>query len=145
MSAATAVFDGGFNWFKTGITAGLLLVGTMLLGLAYLAAPGFREWLTATLGVGWAIALGFGLAVSLAAVYRPGWLFTGWRWWSALTIVAVTAVAGLSLWQGDSGPSYTYGMAGQWGYALTGGQTWVVALEVVVALVVISLLVVRRA
>ena len=145
MSAATAVFDGGFNWFKTGITAGLLLVGTMLLALAYLAAPGFREWLTATLGVGWAIVLGFGLAVSLAAVYRPGWLFSGWRWWSALAIVAVTAVAGLSLWQGDSGPSYTYGMAGQWGYVLTGGQTWVVALEVVVAMVAISLLVVRRA
>ena len=124
MSTATAAFTGGFNWFKTGITAGVLVVAAMLFAVAYLACRNFQEWLMASLAVAWVVAAGYGLAVLLAAVYRPSSLLRGWRWWSALAIVAVIAVGGLTFWQGDSGASYTYGMAGRWGYALTGGHLW---------------------
>lgn len=145
MSTATAAFTGGFNWFKTGITAGVLLVGAMLFALVYLAKPEFQQWLMVTLGVGWAVAAGFGVTVLLAIVYRPTSLVSGWRWWSSLAIVAATAVGGLTFWQGDSGASYAYGMAGRWGYALTGGQMWFGLLELLAALVVISLLLVPGA
>ncbi len=145
MSTATAAFNGGFNWFKTGITAGVLLVGTMLFALVYLAIPEFHDWLMATLGVGWAVTAGFGLGVLLAMIYRPMSLVRGWRWWSSLAIVAVTAVAGLTFWQGESGPSYAYGMAGPWGYALTGGQIWLWLIEFIAALVLVSLLLVPKA
>ncbi len=145
MSTATAAFTGGFNWFKTGITAGVLSVGAMLFALVYLAKPEFQQWLMVTLGVGWAVAAGFGVAVLLAIVYRPTSLVNGWRWWSSLAIVVATAVGGLTFWQGDSGASYAYGMAGRWGYALTGGQTWFGLLELLAALVVISMLLVPGA
>jgi DNA segregation ATPase FtsK/SpoIIIE-like protein len=145
MSTATAAFTGGFNWFKTGITAGVLLVGAMLFALVYLAKPEFQQWLMVTLGVGWAVAAGFGVTVLLAIVYRPTSLVSGWRWWSSLAIVAATAVGGLTFWQGDSGASYAYGMAGRWGYALTGGQIWFGLLELLAALVVISMLLVPGA
>ena len=145
MSTATAALTGGFNWFKTGITAGVLLVGAMLFALVYLAKPEFQQWLMVTLGVGWAVAAGFGVTVLLAIVYRPTSLVSGWRWWSSLAIVAATAVGGLTFWQGDIGASYAYGMAGRWGYALTGGQMWFGLLELLAALVVISLLLVPGA
>ena len=145
MSTATASLTGGFNWFKTGITAGLLLVGAMVFALAYLAIPEFQEWLMATLGAGWAVAAGLGLAVLLAMVYRPAGLVRGWKWWSALAIVAAVAVAGLTFWQGESGASYAYGMAGRWGYALTDGQFGWWLVEFLAALMVISLLLVPKA
>ena len=144
MSVATAAFTGGFNWFKTGITAGVLVVSTMLFAVAYLAAPNFQEWLTASLGVGWAVAAGYGLTVLLAMVYRPKSLVQGWKWWSALAIVAFVAVGGLTLWQGDRGAFYVYGMAGQWGYALTGGHLWMWLIHLVGALVIVSLLLVPQ-
>ena len=145
MSTATAAFTGGFNWFKTGITAGVLAVGAMVFAVAYLAMPGFQEWLVASLGVGWAVAAGYGLAVFLAMVYRPTSLVRGWRWWLALGIVAVVAVGGLTFWQGESGASYAYGMAGQWGYALTGTHLWVWLIHLIGGLVVVSLLLVPQA
>lgn len=145
MSTATAAFTGGFNWFKTGITAGVLVVGAILFAVAYLAVPGFQNWLNASLGIGWTVVAFFGLAVLLAMVYRPTSLVRGWRWWSALAAVAVIAVAGMTLWQGDSGASYAYGMAGQWGYALTGGHLWMWSIQFLGALVIVSLLLVPKA
>ena len=145
MSTTTAAFTGGFNWFKTGITAGVLAVAAMVLAVAYLAVPGFQEWLTASLGAGWIVAGGYGLAAFLAMVYRPTSLVRGWRWWLALGIVAVVAVGGLTFWQGESGASYAYGMAGQWGYALTGTHLWVWLIHLIGGLVVVSLLLVPQA
>ena len=145
MSTATAAFTGGFNWFKSGITAGVLVVAAMLFAVAYLAIPDFQEWLVASLGMGWVVVAGYGLAVLLAMVYRPTSLLRGWKWWSALAIVAVVAVGGLTLWQGDSGASYAYGMAGRWGYALTGGYLWMWLIHFVGGLVILSLLLVPQA
>ncbi len=145
MSTATAAFTGGFNWFKTGIVVGVLVVVAMLFAVAYLAMPEFQEWLTASLGVAWAVAVGYGLAVFLATIYRPSSLLQGWRWWSALAIVAVVAVGGLTLWQGDSGASYAYGMAGRWGYALTGAYLWMWLIHLFGGLVILSLLLVPHA
>ena len=145
MSTATAAFTGGFNWFKTGITVGVLTVSAMLFAVAYLAVPGFQEWLVASLGAGWAVAAGYGLAVFLALVYRPASLVRGWRWWSALAILAFIVVGGLTLWQGDSGASYAYGMAGQWGYALTGTHLWMWSIHLIGGLVIVSLLLVPQA
>ena len=145
MSTATAAFSGGFPWFKTGITAGMLLVGAMLFGVVYLAVPNFEGWLMASLGVGWAVAAGYGLAVLLATIYRPTSLLRGWRWWSALAAVAFVVVGGLTFWQGESGASYVYGMAGQWGYALTGGHRWMWLIHIVGAIVIVSLLLIPRA
>ena len=145
MSTTTAAFTGGFNWFKTGITAGVLAVGAMVFAVAFMAMPGFPEWLIASLGVGWAVAGGYGLAVFLAMVYRPTSLVRGWRWWLALGIVAFVAVGGLTFWQGESGASYAYGMAGQWGYALTGAHLWVWLIHLIGGLVVVSLLLVPQA
>ena len=145
MSTTTAAFTGGFNWFKTGITAGVLAVGAMVFAVAFMAMPGFQEWLVASLGVGWAVAGGYGLAVFLAMVYRPTSLVRGWRWWLALGVVAVVAVGGLTFWQGESGASYAYGMAGQWGYALTGTHLWVWLIHLIGGLVVVSLLLVPQA
>ena len=145
MLAATAAFTGGFNWFKTGITAGVLVVSTMLFAVAYLAAPNFQGWLTASLGTGWVVAAGYGLAVLLAMIYRPTSLVQGWKWWLALSVVAFVAVSGLTLWQGDSGVSYAYGMAGQWGYALTGAHLWMWLIHLVGGLVIVSLLLVPQA
>ncbi len=145
MSTATAVFTGGFNWFKTGITAGVLGVAAMLFAVAYLAVPEFPDWLNASLGIGWAVVTAFGLAVLLAMVYRPSSLVRGWRWWSALAAVAITAVGGLTFWQGDTGASYAYGMAGEWGYALTGRHLWMWIIQLLGALVIVSLLLVPHA
>ena len=145
MSTATAAFTGGFNWFKSGITAGALVVAAMLFAVAYLAIPDFQEWLVASLGMGWTVVAGYGLAVLLAMVYRPTSLLRGWKWWSALAIVAVVAVGGLTLWQGDSGASYAYGMAGRWGYALTGGYLWMWLIHLLGGLVILSLLLVPHA
>ena len=104
MSTATAAFTGGFNWFKTGITAGALVAAAMLFAVAYLAAPDFPDWLMASLGLGWAVVAGYGLALLLALVYRPGSLVRGWKWWSALAVVAVTVIGALTLWQGGKRP-----------------------------------------
>ena len=145
MSTATAVFFGGFNWFKTGITAGVLLVGAMLFAVVYLAVPGFEGWLMASLGVAWAVVAGYGLAALLAMVYRPTSLLRGWRWWSALAAVAFVMVGALTFWQGESGVTYAYGMAGQWGYALTGGHIWMWSIHIIGALVIVSLLLVPKA
>ena len=142
---ATAAFTGGFNWLKTGITAGVLVVAAMLFAAAYLAIPDFQEWLTASLGMGWAAAAGYGLAVFIAMVCRPVSLLRGWRWWSALAVVAIIAVGGLTFWQGDSGASYAYGMAGRWGYALTGGHLWMWLIQLLAAIVIVSLLLVPQA
>ena len=145
MLTATAAFTGGFNWFKSGITAGALVVAAMLFAVAYLAIPDFQEWLVASLGMGWTVVAGCGLAVLLAMVYRPTSLLRGWKWWSALAIVAVVAVGALTLWQGDSGASYAYGMAGRWGYALTGGYLWMWMIHLLGGLVILSLLLVPQA
>ena len=145
MSTATAAFSGGFNWFKTGITSGVLLVGAMLFAVAYLAAPDFEGWLMASLGVGWVVAAGYGLAVLLTMVYRPLSLVRGWRWWSALAAVGFVTVGALTFWQGESGVTYSYGMAGRWGYALTGSHIWMWLIHIIGALVIVSLLLVPRA
>ena len=145
MLTATAAFTGGFNWLKTGITAGVLVAAAMLFAAAYLAIPDFQEWLTASLGMGWAAAAGYGLAVFIAMVCRPASLLRGWRWWSALAVVAVIAVGGLTFWQGDSGASYAYGMAGRWGYALTGAHLWMWLIQLLAAIVIVSLLLVPQA
>ena len=145
MFTATAAFTGGFNWFKTGITAGVLLLGVMLFAVAYLAVPEFQEWLTRSLGMGWAVAAGYGLAALIAMAYRPASLARGWKWWSALVVLAVIAVGGLTFWQGDAGASYAYGMAGQWGYALTGGHLWMWLIHLIVGLAIVSLLLVPQA
>jgi S-DNA-T family DNA segregation ATPase FtsK/SpoIIIE len=145
MSTAATAFTGGFNWFKSGITAGVLVVAAMLFAVAYLAIPDFQEWLVASLGMGWVVVAGCGLVVLLAMVYRPISLVRGWKWWSALAIAAVVAVSGLTLWQGDSGASYAYGMAGQWGYALTGAYFWMWLIHLLGGLVILSLLLVPHA
>ena len=145
MAAAISVFNGDFKWFRTGITAGVLFVGALLFALALLVVPDFPEWLTATLGIGWAVAGGFGLAVFLALIYRPGSLVRGWRWWTALAIAGAATVIGLSFWQGDSGAAYTHGMAGRWGFALTGGRLWLGATEILGGVVVLSLLLIPGA
>ncbi len=145
MSTAATAFTGGFNWFKTGITAGVLVVAAMLFAVAYLAEPDFQEWLAASLGIGWAVAAGCGLAAFLAMVYRPSSLLRAWRWWSALGVVAVVAVGGLTFWQGDTGVSYAYGMAGQWGYALTGRHLWMWSIHFLGGLIIVSLLLVPHA
>ena len=145
MSTATAAYTGSFNWFKTSITVGLLLVGSMLFALVYLLIPEFHEWLMASLGVGWVVVAGFGLAVLLAMIYRPAALVRGWRWWSALAIIAAIAVGGLTFWQGASGASYAYGMAGRWGYAVTGGHLWLWTIHLLAGLVLISLLLIPKA
>ena len=145
MSTATVAFTGGFNWFKSGITAGALVVAAMLFAVAYLALPDFQEWLVASLGMGWVVVAGYGLAVLLATVYRPSSLARGWRWWSALSVVAFIVVGGLTLWQGDSGASYAYGMAGRWGYALTGGYLWMWLIHLLGGLIILGLLLVPQA
>ncbi len=145
MSSATAAFTGGFNWFKSGITVGVVMVAAMLFAVAYLAIPDFQEWLVASLGAGWAVAAGYGLAVFLVLVYRPTSLARGWRWWSALAVAAFIVVGGLTFWQGESGASYAYGMAGQWGYALTGTHLWMWLIHLVGGLVIVSLLLVPHA
>ena len=145
MSTATAAITGGFNWFKLGVTAGVLVVAAMLFAVAYLAIPDFQERLVASLGMGWVVVAGYGLAVLLAMVYRPTSLLRGWKWWSALAVFAVVAVGGLTLWQGDSGVSYAYGMAGRWGYALTGGYLWMWLIHLLGGLFILSLLLVPHA
>ncbi|MDE2787849.1 MAG: DNA translocase FtsK [Chloroflexota bacterium] len=145
MSTATAAFTGGFNWFKTGITAGVLVAAAMLFAVAYLAIPDFQDWLMASLGMGWVVVAGYGLALLLALVYLPTSVVRGWRWWLALAVVAIAAIGALTLWRGDSGASYAYGMAGQWGYALTGGHLWMWLIQLLGAMVIVSLLLVPQA
>ncbi len=136
---------GGANWFRAGITAGILLFGFVVAGVAFLLIPSAREWVMYSLGLGWAPVGGIGAVTLLLLGSRPSALVRGWRWWLVGVILVAGSVGALSFVQGDSGAFYTYGLSGQWGHLLTGGSPALAVVELLAALILISLLVIPGA
>ena len=149
MSTATAAGrrdgGGGVNRLWIGIEAGvLLLMGVALAGAMFLM-PEARERMIAALGYGWVAAGGFGLASLLLLSHKPGALVRGWRWWLVGLLLMLGAIAGLSLIPGESGALYAYGLAGRFGYGLTGGVPALAAAQWVIGLALMGLLVIPGA
>ena len=140
MSTFAASERAGFGWLRWSIELSALL--TALAAVAALAwlIPDLREWLTATLGFGWAAVGLFSVVTLLALAHRPTGLFRGWRWWLAGALVVGIFIGGAAFVRGDAGAFYTYGMSGEWGYALTGGNVGIAVVELSAALVLIGLL-----
>ena len=141
VSVATAA-GSGLNWVRIGIEAGLLLTISVAAAGAILLTPGAMEWLTETLGLGWAVVGGYAALSLLLLTHWPAALARNWRWWLAGLVAAGGAVGGLSFVHGDSGPLYHYGLSGEWGYLLTNGSVGLAAVEAIIALAVIGLLVI---
>ena len=136
---------GGINWFRVGIAAGVLLFSFVVAGMVILLAPPVRESLEYSLGIGWAPVGALAAATLFLLVSRPTALLRGWRWWLVAAIAVAMAVVSLSLVQGKSGIFYAYGLAGEWGHLLTAGRPALAVVELLAALVVISLLAVPGA
>ena len=135
----------GINWLWIGIETGILLLAGAALAGAMFLAPGLRERMIATLGYGWAVVGAFGVVSLLLAIHRPVVLAHGWRWWLAGVLVVLGLIVGLSLLPGESGVLYAYGMAGRFGYGLTGGLPALAAAQWAVGLALIGLLVIPAA
>ena len=142
MSTLTAAGGPGLGWLRLSIELSVLLIASVAAAAVAWFVPGVREWLTATLGFGWAAVGAFGMAALLALLHWPSGIINGWRWWLTAALVVGILVVGVSFVRGDAGTFYTYGMAGQWGYALTGGSVGIAALEFIAALALIGLLVI---
>ena len=142
MSTLAAAGGPGLGWLRLSIELSVLLAASVAAAAVAWFVPGVREWLTGTLGFGWAPVGVFGMATLLALLHWPSGLLNGWRWWLAGALFAGILVVGASFVRGDAGTFYTYGMSGEWGYALTGGSVGIAALELVAALAMIGLLVI---
>ena len=140
MSTFAASEGGGFGWLRWLIELSVLLAAAVAVAALALLMPDLREWLTYTLGFGWAVVGLFLVATLLALAHWPAGLFRGWRWWLAGALVVGMLIVGAAFVRGDAGTFYTYGMAGEWGYALTGGRVGIAVLELSAALVLIGLL-----
>lgn len=140
MSTFAASEGGGFGWLRWLIELSVLLAAAVAVAALALLMPDLREWLTYTLGFGWAAVGLFAVATLLALLHRPAGLFRGWRWWLAGALVVGMLIVCAAFVRGDAGAFYTYGMAGEWGYALTGGNVGIAVLELSAALVLIGLL-----
>ena len=148
MSTATAAARGdagGINRLRVGIEAGLLLLGGIGLAGAMFLMPEARERMIAALGYGWAAVGGFALASLLLLAHKPAALARGWRWWLAGLLLTLGVIVGLSLIPGERGALYIYGMAGRFGYGLTGGIPALAAAQWLAGLLLVGLLVVPGA
>ena len=131
---------GGFSWLRAGIAVGVLLFLCILSGTAFLIMPPAREWAMQSLGVGWAPVAALAAATLVLAIERPSALLRGWRWWLVAAVCVAATIVALSFVQGTSGVFYTYGLAGSWGYQMTGGVPALAIMELMAALVLISML-----
>ena len=140
MSTFSATAGQGFGWLRWLIELSVLLVALVAAAALAWFIPDVREWLTGTLGFGWAAVGVFAIAALLTLLHYPSGLLQGWRWWLAGGLVAALFIGGAAFVRGDSGTFYTYGMSGEWGYALTGGSVGIAALELVAVLALLGLL-----
>ena len=140
MSTFAATEGPGFGWLRWLIELSVLLAASVVAAALAWLMPDVREWLTDTLGFGWAVVGVFTVGTLLALLHRPAGLFKGWRWWLAGALVAGVLIGGAAFVRGDTGTFYTYGVSGEWGYALTGGSAGVAVLELCAALALLGLL-----
>ncbi len=156
MSAVTFTGDSGSssefrrafdrtNRFRAGISVGILFLAGVAGGLAFLMIPSARDWAVSSLGIGWAPVGAFVAVTFFLSFSRPSLLVRRWRWWLVGAIAAAMAVIALSLAQGQSGVFYSYGLAGEWGYRITSGSPALAVVELLAALVLMSLLVIPGA
>ena len=140
MSTFAASEGAGFGWLRWSIELSALLAAAVAAAALAWLMPDLREWLTGTLAFGWAAVGLFLVGTLLALVHWPGGLFRGWRWWLAGALVVGILIGGATFVRGDAGTFYTYGMSGEWGYALTGGNVGIAVLELSAVLILIGLL-----
>ena len=140
MSTFTATGGSGVGWLRLLIELSLLMVAILAAAGAALLLPDARQWFTESLGLGWIPVGLFAAAALMVLLHRPSGLFTGWRWWLAGALVVGMLVGGAAFVRGSAGTFYTYGITGEWGYALTGGNVGVAILGLVAALILIGLL-----
>ena len=140
MSTFAASEGAGFGWLRWSIELSSLLAASVAVAAFAWLVPDLREWLTETLGLGWAAVGLFSVATLLALLHRPAGLFRGWRWWLAGALVVGIVIGAAAFIRGDSGVFYAYGISGEWGYALTGGNVGVAILELCAVLVLMGLL-----
>ena len=142
MSAFAATGDHGPNLFRLAIEFVILSVAALVAAALAWFVPFIREWLTVTLAFGWAPAGLYSMIVLLVLVHRPLALFAAWRWWLAGALLVAILIGAAGFVRGDTGALYSYGMSGEWGYALTGGNFGIAILEFAVAIALIGLLVI---
>ena len=116
-----AASGGITGWARFGIEAGVC-VGVALLAAAALLMPSVASWLASTLAFGWGAVAFYSLLTAICLIHNPVALFRRWNWWLAGVMAMLASVLALSLAQGSQGPLYSYGLAGEWGYAITGGS-----------------------
>ena len=143
-SESLFAFD-GISWFRVGISVSIIFLTCVVGGIAFLMMPSARDWVVSSLGIAWAPVGAFAATAFLLLFNRPSLLVRRWRWWPVGVIAAAMAVIALSLVQGQTGVFYTYGLAGEWGYLITAGSPALAIVELLAALVLISLLAIPRA
>ena len=103
MSTFSATAGQGFGWLRWLIELSVLLVALVAAAALAWFIPDVREWLTGTLGFGWAAVGVFTVAALLTMLHYPSGLLQGWRWWLAGGLVAALFIGGAAFVRGDSG------------------------------------------
>lgn len=142
MSTFAATGGNGFGWLRLTVELAILSVAALAVAALAWFIPDIRTWLTRTLAFGWVAAGLYSTGILLVLLHRPSALFSGWRWWLVGALTVAILIGAAAFVRGDTGPLYSYGMSGSWGYALTGGSVAVAILEFAVAVAFIGLLVI---
>ena len=109
---------------KTGTTFDatiLLVVVTLVAGLAFGFSEATRHWAATSLGVGWVPVGTLGVAALLTLRYRPKLLVGYWRWWILAAVLAAVVVGTLSYFRGPNGMLAAVSLGGRWGQEIGGG------------------------
>ena len=145
MSTFAAADSAGIGWLRWLIELSILLVASATIAALAWLMPDVRAWFAGTLGLGWAVVGVFAVATLLALLHNPFSLIRAWRRWLAGAAAAGVLIGGAAFIRGDSGAFYAYGISGEWGYALTGGNVGIAILGFSVALILIILLLIPNA
>lgn len=140
MSAFALTGNQGSGWFRFAMEFTILSVSALVLAALAWFVPGMRAWFAETLAFGWLPAGLYGTIALLFLLHRPSAFFSAWRWWLAGALFVTVLIGGAAFVRGESGPLYSYGMSGAWGYALTGGNSAVAIMGFVAAVALIGLL-----
>ena len=101
--------------------------------------PGARDWAVYSMAVGWIPAL-LWLAVAVATLrYKPRWIATYWRRWTAAAVAAALSIGVLSTIVPSYGLFAEINLGGEWGQKI-GGTSYLLAAVKLSAILAVALL-----